>query len=74
MIVFTHDLDFSALLFHTKANSPSVIQIRGEEIRPQEMAALVIHAVKESREALEKGALLTLDANRHRLIVLPLKA
>ena len=33
-IVFTNDLDYGALLFATAAASPSVIQIRTEDIRP----------------------------------------
>ena len=33
-IVFTNDLDYGALLFATAAASPSVIQIRAEDIRP----------------------------------------
>ena len=36
-IVFTHDLDFGAILFATQAKAPSVIQIRSEDIRPQVM-------------------------------------
>ena len=32
--VFTNDLDYGALLFATAASSPSVIQIRTEDIRP----------------------------------------
>jgi predicted nuclease of predicted toxin-antitoxin system len=33
--VFTNDLDFSAILFSTRAASPSVIQIRAEDTRPE---------------------------------------
>jgi predicted nuclease of predicted toxin-antitoxin system len=33
-IVFTNDLDYGALLVATAAASPSVIQIRAEDIRP----------------------------------------
>jgi hypothetical protein len=33
-IVFTNELDYGALLFATAAASPSVIQIRAEDIRP----------------------------------------
>ncbi len=45
--VFTHDLDFSALLYSTNARAPSVIQIRAEDIRPQTIGKLVLSALKE---------------------------
>lgn len=34
-IVFTHDLDFGAMLAATEASSPSVIQIRIQDVSPQ---------------------------------------
>ena len=33
-VVFTHDLDYGALLFATQTMPPSVIQLRIEDIRP----------------------------------------
>ena len=36
-VVFTHDLDFGTLLFHTAAAGPSVIQLRAENVRPKDM-------------------------------------
>lgn len=33
-IVFTHDLDFGAMLALTNAESPSVIQVRTQDVTP----------------------------------------
>ncbi|NDC55149.1 MAG: hypothetical protein EBZ74_13005, partial [Planctomycetia bacterium] len=33
-VVFTHDLDFGAILAATGADSPSVIQIRSQDVTP----------------------------------------
>lgn len=51
--VFTHDLDFSSLLFSTNALSPSVIQLRMEDIRPQSSGKIVLAALKEAEEAIK---------------------
>lgn len=34
-IVFTHDLDFGAILVATNADAPSVFQIRTQDLTPQ---------------------------------------
>ncbi|MGY8652822.1 MAG: DUF5615 family PIN-like protein [Verrucomicrobiia bacterium] len=72
MIVFTHDLDFSALLFHSQADSPSVIQLRSEDTRPRTMASVVIGAIRETEAQLKSGALLTVDPRRNRIHLLPI--
>ena len=71
-VVFTPDLDFSALLFHTQATSPSVIQIRSEDTRPSTMSTVVLAAITTTEKALEQGALLTIDPRKQRLHLLPL--
>ena len=35
--VLTHDLDFGAILWATKAAGPSVIQLRGDDVLPDTM-------------------------------------
>ncbi|HPA20776.1 MAG TPA: DUF5615 family PIN-like protein [Verrucomicrobiae bacterium] len=72
-VVFTHDLDYGALLHATGAVSPSVIQIRGEEVRPATMAATVVTALETAAEDLAKGALVTIDPRKMRVAVLPLR-
>ncbi|PYR62942.1 MAG: hypothetical protein DMF88_26255, partial [Acidobacteria bacterium] len=34
-VVFTHDLDFGALLALTRASGPSVIQVRAQDVLPE---------------------------------------
>lgn len=72
-IVFTHDLDFSALLFATNAKSPSVIQLRAENILPATMGQIVLRTLKDIARELESGVLVTIDPRKHRVKLLPLK-
>ena len=73
-IVFTHDLDFSALLAATQGEGPSVIQVRTQNVLPEAIGTLVINAVKQFQHELEKGALITIDPHRARSRILPFKA
>ncbi len=73
-IVFTHDLDFSALLSATQGEGPSVIQVRTQNILPEAIGKLVIHSLKQFRSELEKGAVVTLDPGRARVRILPLRS
>jgi predicted nuclease of predicted toxin-antitoxin system len=72
-VVFTHDLDYGALLYATGATAPSVIQARGEDVRPAALAASILKALAEARQELLDGALVTVDVRRHRISILPLK-
>lgn len=70
--VFTHDLDFSAILAATKGKKPSVVQLRTDDLSPEAVGELIIQTLRQMRGELEIGALLTVDAKRARLRVLPL--
>lgn len=72
-IVFTHDLDFSALLATTQEEGPSVIQVRTQNVLPEAIGTLVINAMKQFQHELEKGALITIDPHRARSRILPFK-
>ena len=72
-IVFTHDLDFGAILAATKSDSPSVIQIRTQDINPRHIGDFVISAIKKFQDYLIKGALISVDEKRARARILPLK-
>ena len=72
-VVFTHDLDFGTLLALTRAGSPSVIQVRTQDVTPGAIGALVVGALRQFEGALEKGALIVLDEARARARILPLK-
>jgi predicted nuclease of predicted toxin-antitoxin system len=71
--VLTHDLDFSAILAATHGEKPSVIQIRAEDISPEAIGNQILIALHQMTSELEEGALLTIDPNRTRIRVLPLR-
>lgn len=70
-VVFTHDLDFGAILAATGADSPSVIQLRTQNISPKRLGKLVISAFKQFEELLHQGALVSIDEKRARARILP---
>lgn len=73
-IVFTSDLDFGAILAATNRSSPSVIQLRTVDVRPEAGAeTIALAAVEACRFELEAGALLTGDAARSQVTALPLR-
>jgi predicted nuclease of predicted toxin-antitoxin system len=72
-VVFTHDLDFSALLAATQGEGPSVIQVRAQKILPEAIGDLVINALKKFQNELEKGVILTIDPFRARVRILPIR-
>ena len=72
-VVFTHDLDFGALLAATGAIGPSVVQMRSDEVRPIFMKRVVVDALHAYESELRAGALLTIDPRRMRITLLPLK-
>jgi len=73
-VVFTNDLDFSALLAHTVATGPSVVQIRHQDLLPDAVGTLVVDILRETQSALEQGAIVTIDREQMRTRVLPLGA
>jgi len=71
-VVFTHDLDFSATLALTHAAGPSVLQVRGRRVLPEDIGPEVIAALGRHDAALAAGALVVIDERRARVRVLPL--
>lgn len=71
-ILFTHDMDFGALLATTRARGPSVLQVRVNDTMPAAIAADVIRVLHFRQTDLERGALVTLDVSTHRVRVLPI--
>jgi predicted nuclease of predicted toxin-antitoxin system len=72
-MVFTHDLDYGALLHATSATAPSVLQVRTEDIRLTSIGDLVLTSLKTAEKELSQGALVTLDPKKMRLSSLPMK-
>ena len=71
-IVLTCDLDFAAILAATQRKYPSVILIRSDILSPRLIGPAVLAAVRQARSELTGGAILSLDAKRARLRILPL--
>ena len=69
-IVFTHDLDFGAILAVTHAQGPSVIQVRTQDVTPGHLEQTVITALDRHRSLLEQGALIILDEVKARVTYL----
>lgn len=72
-IVFTHDLDFGAILAATNANAPSVIQIRTQDVTPEKQAIRLMEAIKSYEAYLTAGALLTIDELKAKVRILPIR-
>ncbi len=71
-IVFTHDLDFSAILAASGDTKPSVIQLRTDDISPEASGAYILVTLQQIQTELKEGALLTIDTKRSRVRILPL--
>jgi predicted nuclease of predicted toxin-antitoxin system len=71
-VVFTHDLDFGLLLAANKTKGSSVIQVRTQDMLPSAIGEVVIRAILASQLHLEAGALVTVDAGRQRIRMLPI--
>lgn len=71
-IVFTHDLDFGAMLALTGAESPSVFQVRTQDVTPAVLAPRAIGLLRRFEAELEAGALIVADELRERVRLLPL--
>jgi predicted nuclease of predicted toxin-antitoxin system len=72
-IIFTHDLDFGALLAASCAAGPSVIQVRTQNIVPEVIGSLVLNAIRKFEKELLQGALITIDPYRSRVRILPFR-
>ncbi|MDT5121666.1 MAG: hypothetical protein QOC96_1148 [Acidobacteriota bacterium] len=71
-VVFTHDLDFGTALALTQAESPSVIQVRTQDVTPNHLEAMLMDALSKYESLLESGALIVLDESKSRVRILPL--
>ncbi|MBS1526789.1 MAG: DUF5615 family PIN-like protein [Bacteroidetes bacterium] len=70
-IIFTHDLDFGTALALTKAEKPSVIQVRTQDVTISHLSNIVLPTIKTHAALLEKGALLVIDEDKKRIRILP---
>lgn len=70
-VVFTHDLDFGTTLALTHATGPSVLQVRGQDVLPDEIGPAVRAALRHYDSELAAGALVVVDPKKSRVRVLP---
>jgi len=70
-VVFTHDLDFGALLAASKDNGPSVIQVRTQNVMPSAIGSIVVKAIKEFMIEIRSGSLISIDMHKSRVRILP---
>jgi len=71
--ILTHDLDFSAILAVSRCNRPSVIQLRAGVNSAENAVPLVISALRQWTAEIEAGAILTIELNKARVRILPLR-
>lgn len=72
-VVFTHDLDFGAILAASGAGTPSVVQVRTQDVSPDTLRSLVASALRQHEALLKQGALVSIDEQRLRARILPLR-
>jgi len=71
-VVFTHDLDFGAILAASQAKGPSVVQIRTQDVLPSALGPLLTGVLRDFANELEAGALIVVEEARSRVRILPL--
>jgi predicted nuclease of predicted toxin-antitoxin system len=72
-VVFTHDLDFSAMLSATGGRGPSILQVRAEDVMPEALGEVALSAIRQHEQALIAGAIVVVEPWRSRSRVLPLR-
>lgn len=72
-IILTNDLDFSAILAASGGAAPSVIQIRAGELSVEAIGRQILAALEQMADALQSGALVTVEPAKLRLTLLPIQ-
>jgi predicted nuclease of predicted toxin-antitoxin system len=73
-VVFTHDLDFGAILAATQAEGPSVLQLRAANVLPETVGKDVLNAIRRFEPELKRGVLISLDTGGARARLFPLRS
>lgn len=72
-VVLTCDLDFGTILAVTHGDKPSVVQLRSDILTHESLGKLVVEALRQLEGELAAGALVTIEPERTRLRILPLR-
>ncbi len=71
-VILTCDLDFGAILAASRADSPSVIQIRARDILSDAIEQQVLGVLAILEAELREGAIVSVDFDAARVRILPL--
>lgn len=74
LVVLTNDLDFSAILAATSDHTPSVVQVRTQDLMSDAAVRVVVLALRTFRTQIDSGSLLSIDEGGTRVRLLPLSA
>jgi predicted nuclease of predicted toxin-antitoxin system len=71
-VVVTLDADFHQMLAASRASSPSVVRIRIERLKGDQVAAILLQVISAARAELEAGAVVSVTPGRIRVRALPI--
>ena len=71
-VIITLDSDFHAILATENARSPSVIRIRREDLKGQNLADLIMEVFPQIQDVLKKGAMVSITEKAIRIREIPL--
>jgi predicted nuclease of predicted toxin-antitoxin system len=71
-LLLTHDLDFGDLLAYSREAGPSVVILRGVDLRPEASGERLLQVLAAIAKELEAGAIVVMDVRRIRVRPLPL--
>ena len=72
-VVFTHDLDFGTMLALSHNGSPSILQVRSQDILPESIGKLVLKVLMQHSEDLKTGALVVVEESKQQVRILPIR-
>ena len=61
------------MLATSGATGPSVLQVRAQDVFPESLGAQVVRVLLEQTDALESGAIVTIDEIAARVRILPIR-
>lgn len=71
-IIFTNDLDFGAILALSRGKTPSIFQLRTQDLLPQSIGKIVVDNLYRFQKELYQGALISLELDRAKVRILPI--
>lgn len=71
-ILLTHDLDFPELVAASQAVLPSLVVFRLRSMRPENVESHLLKVLEQSRDALQRGAVISVTEGMLRIRFLPL--